>query len=46
MQSVNREVDNQLVMSQAGAAMLLNKEAAVDEPYKAIQGTLKLDARA
>ncbi len=39
--SVNTETDNQEAMQKAGAALLLTKEAAVDELYQAIQSVLK-----
>jgi len=39
--SVNANADNQETMMNAGATMLLTKEAAVDELYHAIQKTLK-----
>lgn len=39
--SVNSDSDNQEAMRKAGAAMLMTKEAAVDELYQAIQSVLK-----
>ena len=39
--SVNADADNQLAMTKAGAALLLTKEAAVDEIHRAIQLALK-----
>ncbi len=40
--SVNAEEDNQEAMRQAGATLLITKEAAVDELYHAIRGGLGL----
>jgi PAS domain S-box-containing protein len=39
--SVNASEENQAAMLRAGAAMLLTKEAAVEQLYRAIQDTLK-----
>lgn len=39
--SINTEFSNQEAMKKAGAAMLLPKEAAVDQLYQAIQSVLK-----
>ena len=39
--SVNTSGENEMAMKQAGATMLLTKEAAVDELYRTIQEALK-----
>ena len=43
--SVNAEGDNAEAMRQAGAAVLLTKEATVDELYSTIQAAVKRGVR-
>lgn len=43
--SVNADRENREAMSQAGAAILLTKEAPVDELYQAIQSALKVSRK-